>query len=66
MRIGDLVTHAGRPCYVRGFDPMSLPDKRVHLEDAETGAEFKVPLSADSDLVETLISRLDRTAEAPG
>ena len=59
MRIGDLVTYGGRPCYVRGFDPMSVPDKRVHLEDAATGERFKVALPAENDLVETLVAQLE-------
>jgi hypothetical protein len=40
MKIGDLITHLGRPCYLRGWEPMSIPDRRVELEDAETGRRF--------------------------
>jgi hypothetical protein len=43
MKIGDLVLYLGRAHYVRGFEPMSLPDRRVLLEDAETGERVNVP-----------------------
>jgi hypothetical protein len=44
MKIGDLVLYDGRPHHVRGFEPMSVPDRRVTLEDAETGEEVRVPI----------------------
>ena len=44
MEIGDLVSHHGRACYLRGLDPMSVPDRRAHLEDARTGERFTAPL----------------------
>ena len=44
MEIGDLVIHAGRPCYLRGLDPMSVSGRRAELEDAATGERFHVPL----------------------
>ena len=43
MKIGDLVLYQGRPYYLRGLDPMSVTDRRVILEDPETGEELAVP-----------------------
>jgi hypothetical protein len=43
MRIGDLVTWQGRAYYLRGLEPMSVPDRRVQLEDAETGEAVTAP-----------------------
>jgi len=45
MRIGDPVLHQGRRYYLRGLDPMSVPDRQAVLEDAETGEEVRVPLA---------------------
>ena len=45
MKIGDLFLYQGRTYYLRGFDPMSLPDRMAILEDAETGAEVSVPIA---------------------
>ena len=45
MNIGDLVLFQGRTFYLRGLDPMSVPDRRAILEDAETGQELQVPLA---------------------
>ena len=42
MNIGDLVLYQGRLYYLRGLDPMSVPDRRVILEDPETGDELAV------------------------
>jgi hypothetical protein len=44
MRIGDLVTWQGRSYYLRGLEPMSVPDRRAQLEDAETGEVVTAPL----------------------
>jgi hypothetical protein len=44
MNIGDLVLHQGRRYYLRGLDPMSVPDRRAMLEDAETGERLSVPI----------------------
>ena len=44
MKIGDLVTWSGRAYYLRGLEPMSVPDRRVQLEDAETGELVTAPL----------------------
>jgi hypothetical protein len=43
MNIGDLVLFHGRAFYLRGLDPMSVPDRRAILEDPETGREVRVP-----------------------
>jgi hypothetical protein len=45
MKIGDVFLYQGRAYYLRGFDPMSLPDRMVILEDAETGAELTLPVT---------------------
>ena len=44
MNIGDLVFHQGRRYYLRGLDPMSVPDRRAMLEDAETGERHSAPV----------------------
>ena len=44
MKIGDLVFHDGRRYYLRGFDPMSVPDRQVFLEDAVTGETVVAPM----------------------
>jgi hypothetical protein len=44
MKIGDNVTYQGRSYVLRGLEPMSVPDRRVELEDAETGQLISVPL----------------------
>jgi hypothetical protein len=43
MKIGDLVLYQGRSYYLRGLDPMGVPERRVLLEDPETGQEIAVP-----------------------
>jgi hypothetical protein len=43
MKIGDLVVYQGRAYYLRGLDPMGVPDRRMILEDPETGKELTVP-----------------------
>jgi hypothetical protein len=45
MRIGDLVFYQGRPYYLRGLDPMSVPDRQAFLEDAFTGEERTAPVA---------------------
>ncbi len=45
MKIGDLVTYRGRPCYLRGLDPMSVSDRRAELEDAFTAERLSVLLA---------------------
>ena len=44
MKIGDLVLHGGRRYYLRGLDPMSVPDRQAFLEDALTGEARTVPI----------------------
>ena len=43
MNFGDLVLYQGRPYVLRGLDPMGVPERRVILEDPETGEEFAAP-----------------------
>ena len=57
LQIGDPVTLRGRRYRVRGFQPMSVPGRRVDLEDVATGRNVRVrigelegtpePLAAD-------------------
>jgi hypothetical protein len=44
MKIGDPVLHQGRRYYLRGLDPMGVPDRQAFLEDARTGEELIVPI----------------------
>jgi hypothetical protein len=45
MKIGDPVLHHGRRYFLRGLDPMSVPNRRAMLEDAQTGEETTAPVS---------------------
>jgi len=45
LSIGDPVQWDGRPCVLRGIDPMSVADRRVELEDAHSGERFRVLLA---------------------
>ena len=45
MEIGDLVTYQGRAYVLRGLEPMSVPNRRAELEDAESGEVVVVPLA---------------------
>ena len=45
MKIGDFVTYQGRAYVLRGLDPMGVPDRRVELEDPESGEYISVPLA---------------------
>ena len=45
MKIGDLVIYNGRPYYLRGLQPMSVPDRKAILEDADTGEQVSAPLA---------------------
>jgi hypothetical protein len=45
MQIGELVNYQGRAYVLRGLDPMGVPDRRVELEDPETGEHISVPLA---------------------
>ncbi len=44
MKIGDLVLHEGRRYFLRGLDPMSVPNRQAFLEDAMTGEACMVPV----------------------
>jgi hypothetical protein len=44
MKIGDLVLYQGRHYYLRGLDPMSVPNRQAFLEDAATGKERTAPI----------------------
>ena len=44
MKIGDLVLYHGRAYYLRGLDPMSVPDRQAFIEDAATGESLAVPV----------------------
>ncbi len=46
ISLGDVVRWQGRTFRVAGFEPMSIPDRRVELEDVKTGATTLVPLDA--------------------
>jgi hypothetical protein len=45
MELGSAVTYRGRPCVLRGLDPMSVDDRRALLEDQQTGECFWAPLA---------------------
>jgi hypothetical protein len=42
MQIGDQVIYGGRVVRLLGHEPMSVPERRAQVEDAETGARFEV------------------------
>jgi hypothetical protein len=44
MKIGDLVLHDGRHYYLRGLDPMSVPERQAFLEDASTWEPRTAPV----------------------
>ena len=46
MKLGSLVSYAGRTYYLRGLDPMGVAKRRADLEDAETGERIQAPFSA--------------------
>ena len=45
MEIGDLVTYQGRAYVLRGLEPMSVPNRRAMLEDAQTGEQTTAPVT---------------------
>jgi hypothetical protein len=49
MKIGDLVTYHGRAYVLRGLEPMSVPERRVELEDPDSGDVVCVPLTEVSE-----------------
>jgi hypothetical protein len=54
IRIGDRLKYQERIYVVRSVQPMSIPNRLVDLEDAETGARISV-----------LIERLDKSNVRP-
>jgi hypothetical protein len=44
MNIGDPVIWNGGAYFLRGLDPMSVPDRQAVLEDARTGEVVRAPL----------------------
>jgi hypothetical protein len=50
MNIGDSVIWRGRIYRLLGFDPMSVPERRAHLEDEQTGDRVAVPASEIEEL----------------
>ena len=45
MKIGELVTYQGRAYVLLGLEPISVPNRRAELEDAESGEVIVVPLA---------------------
>ena len=43
MNIGEIVLYDGRRYYLRGLDPMGVPQRQAFLEDALTGEACAVP-----------------------
>jgi hypothetical protein len=45
MEIGEVLIYNGRRYVLLGLQPMSMPDRRADLEDAETGEVVSIPCS---------------------
>ena len=45
VTVGELVTVGGRVLRVRGFDPMSVENRQVELEDCKTGEQRKIAIA---------------------
>jgi hypothetical protein len=43
MNIGEIVLYEGRRYYLRGLDPMGVPQRQAFLEDALTGEARTAP-----------------------
>jgi hypothetical protein len=43
MNIGEIVLYEGRRYYLRGLDPMSVPERQAFVEDALTSEARAVP-----------------------
>lgn len=43
MRIGDVVSHNGRPVVLLGVEPMSVPERSARVRDVASGDEYDVP-----------------------
>jgi hypothetical protein len=52
VKLGDLVTYKGRVYVLRGLDPMSVPNRRVVLEDPRSGRRRTAPFDAVRERVE--------------
>jgi hypothetical protein len=46
VNIGEKVVFDGRVYVLRGLDPMSVPNRRVQLEDPATGEVVEAPFEA--------------------
>ena len=44
MKIGDLVLYQGELYYLRGLDPMGVPERRAQLEHPGSGELIVAPL----------------------
>jgi hypothetical protein len=44
MNIGEIVLYEGRQYFLRGLDPMGVPQRQAFLEDALNGEARAVPL----------------------
>lgn len=49
MELGDVVIWHGRRWIVRGFDPASVTEQTVVLEDPRTGEQVTAPLEEVSE-----------------
>jgi len=56
MEIGDVIIHDGRRFILVGLEPMSVPDRRAQIEDAESGELLSVPVTALSDEPDSEVS----------
>jgi hypothetical protein len=45
MQIGEVFNYNGRTYVLLGMEPMSVPDRKAELQDAETGEIVSVPWS---------------------
>jgi hypothetical protein len=43
MEIGEVLNYEGRTYVLLGMEPMSVPDRKAELQDAETGEIVSVP-----------------------
>src|SRR6476646_10666266 len=59
MEIGDLVTYRGRSYVLRGLDPMSVDDRRAHLEAAMTrDLVTEILMQLDAQVVRVAVTEL--------
>jgi hypothetical protein len=49
MKIGELVTYQGSVYVLRGLEPMSVPQRRVELEDPTSGELITAPFDEVSE-----------------